>query len=44
MKYAVLSKLVDAQEEQELLDKEMAGLKGKQASNDSVVKEEPVAA
>jgi hypothetical protein len=35
---------LDAQEEQELLDKEMAGLKGKQASNDSVVTEEPVAA
>ena len=35
---------LDAQEAQELLDKEMAGLKGKQASNDSVVTEEPVAA
>ena len=35
---------LDAQEEQELLEKEMAGLKGKPAANDSVVKTEPVAA
>ena len=35
---------LDAQEEQEILDKEMAGLKGKQAANDSVVTPEPIAA
>ena len=35
---------LDAQEEQEFLDKEMAGLKAKPAANDSVVTEEPVAA
>jgi hypothetical protein len=35
---------LNAQEEQELLEKEMAGLKGKPAANDSVVKTEPVAA
>jgi len=35
---------LDAQEEQEILDKEMAGLKGKQAANDSAVTPEPIAA
>jgi len=35
---------LDAQEEQEFLDKEMAGLKAKPAANDTSVSEKPIAA